>query len=202
MALLTLGAVGLMGGLSLLNKGISQTQQYQYDKALKAQQYEYDKALKEQQYGYDTQLATQKYGYDSALSAQGAQQELAKQVNQQDWEKMMSDTEMQRKIADYKEAGVNPALAMGGVSSTGATGTEAPAQTTPQEQKTNAKDAKNQMNAENMLAITNAVKAGVLSVATKKLNYKAKLLAKNPHNKKLEHSLKRDIFNYYNLIKA
>ena len=31
---------------------------------------------------------------------------------------MMSDTEMQRKISDYKEAGVNPALAFGGVSNT------------------------------------------------------------------------------------
>lgn len=176
--------------------------QYGYDTALKAQQGEIDKALKEQQYGYDSNLATQQHGFDSALSAQEAQQELNKQINQQNYEKMMADTEMQRKIADYKAAGVNPALALGGISNTNAQSSAAQATASaPTNAKESKQNIKAQMNAENMMALTNAIRVAIIKVASKTLGNKAEQLAKHPTNKSMQHNLKRQMMNYYNLVK-
>lgn len=163
------------------------------------QEFQHQLALNKQQFGYDTQLKEQQYGYDSSLSAQNAQQELAKQQNQQEWEKMMSDTTHQREVADMKAAGINPALAGGGVSSTNAQAA-APSAQQAQQPTTNARQSAKQAKKELLTTLQTAYASGVIKQASAKLETLGEKLAKQPKNYNLKKQMDAYTMKIYSLL--
>lgn len=95
-----LGLLGGMTGMNMLGDAIGKAQDFGYNSALANQQYNYNKDLQSLQQGYNLELQSNNQEFNSA-EAQKAR----------DWQTAMSNSEYSRRVADLKNAGLNPALA-------------------------------------------------------------------------------------------
>lgn len=114
----TIGAAIAAAFIGMISAGLSKAMEGGNQERLADRNFEYKKVLDEINHQYDLDLEKFKAGNAQDLANLNNDAALARQVDQQKFDKMMDDTKYSRAVQDMKSAGLNiNALGSGGMTS-------------------------------------------------------------------------------------